>query len=320
MQTRYWAVGLAVAVAAGCAQTGNVPADAPGSAKTLMQWRTADKDKDDEKPDEKKGEAEDGEKKDKKDDAGKAGKPDKEPEKDELKTDRPDFTESSSTVGLGRVQLEAGYTYSRDHATGVSAHSYPEALLRIGLFADWFELRLGQNVAASRIRTAAVTDRTAGPEDFYAGVKLGLTEQKAWGPELALILFATVPTGDRAYTANRTLPGASFQYGWEVSDFLSVGGSSIATAAVEEDRHGYVELAQSVTVGYALTDKLGAYTEVFGFAPHGANSAATAPMYYANGGFTYKVTPNLQYDIRVGAGLNAAADDFFAGVGFAYRR
>src|SRR4051812_29697256 len=31
-----------------------------------------------------------------------------------LDADRPDFTEATTTVGLGRVQLETGYTYFRD--------------------------------------------------------------------------------------------------------------------------------------------------------------------------------------------------------------
>ncbi|MBY0513076.1 MAG: transporter, partial [Gemmataceae bacterium] len=52
-----------------------------------------------------------------------------------LASDRPDFTEASSTVGKGRVQLEGGYTFTRDHSGEVAttSHSYPEALLRIGM-------------------------------------------------------------------------------------------------------------------------------------------------------------------------------------------
>src|SRR5262245_49645413 len=51
-----------------------------------------------------------------------------------LVTDRPDFTEASSTVGLGVFQIETGYTYSYDaNATSsTTGHSYPETLLRYG--------------------------------------------------------------------------------------------------------------------------------------------------------------------------------------------
>lgn len=59
-------------------------------------------------------------------------------EENTITTDRPDFTEASSTVGRGRVQLEAGYTFLRSYADGVTTriHSYPETLFRLGLFAD----------------------------------------------------------------------------------------------------------------------------------------------------------------------------------------
>jgi hypothetical protein len=71
----------------------------------------------------------------------------------EMVTDRPDFTESASVVPRGRVQLEAGYTYARDEDAGVlAAHSYPEALARIGVVDDRLELRLGQSVLTTRSR------------------------------------------------------------------------------------------------------------------------------------------------------------------------
>src|SRR5262245_57168714 len=47
-----------------------------------------------------------------------------------------------SAVGKGRVMLEGGYTFSGKGAS-TRSHAVPEALLRIGVFADWFELRLG---------------------------------------------------------------------------------------------------------------------------------------------------------------------------------
>src|SRR5262245_8730113 len=60
-----------------------------------------------------------------------------------LSSDRPDFTESSTTVGCGLVQIESGYTFTLDESGGIRTvnHSFPEALARIGLFADWFEAR-----------------------------------------------------------------------------------------------------------------------------------------------------------------------------------
>jgi hypothetical protein len=241
-------------------------------------------------------------------------------DQDSIVTDRPDFTEASSTVGKGRIQLEAGYTYIRDRgvAGDFDGHSMPEALLRIGMFADWFELRLGQNLTSSRlVSSTGQRERTAGFEDLYVGAKVALTEQHHCLPEMAVILHATLPTGHRDLTADRVLPGISLLYSWEVNDFISIGGSSIASSAVDEADETYLRMAQSLTIGYQLTEKLGAFTEGFAFFTH--DGIGVGPEYYLNGGFTYQFTPNFQYDIRAGFGINDRADDFFAGTGFAVR-
>ncbi|GIW95826.1 MAG: hypothetical protein KatS3mg110_3867 [Pirellulaceae bacterium] len=60
-----------------------------------------------------------------------------------IATDRPDFTEASSTVPRGRVQFETGYTFTYDVEDGVihRAHTAPELLVRYG-FSDDIEFRL----------------------------------------------------------------------------------------------------------------------------------------------------------------------------------
>jgi hypothetical protein len=239
-----------------------------------------------------------------------------------LTTDRPDFTEASSTVGKGRVQLEAGYTYTRDRAGDVTSnsHSYPEALLRVGAIADWLEFRLGQNFGNAPVDSPNGVFSTGGAEDLYLGVKLGLTEQRRVLPEVALVLQTTVPTGHRDFTSSKVRPGFNLLYGWDViEDRLSFGGSSQANRTIDATGHGYVELAQSLTAGYTLTERLGAYTEWFAFFPTGAIAPGVGPQQYLDGGFTFRLTPNIQFDVRAGVGLNRQSDDFFAGTGFAVR-
>ncbi len=305
--------------------------------KTLLKWEGKEEDKDkckeNGKEDEKKaaekngknGEEKNGANGEKKEEPAKPEVDEKDGEVDEpkeIETDRPDFTEASTTVGKGHIQLEAGYTYSRDRADGVTthSHSYPEMLLRIGMCADWFELRLGQNFGALRDEGAAAINTTNGAEDLYLGTKLALTEQKKCLPECALILQTLLPTGHDDFTANKVMPGANLLYGWDIiKDFLTCAGSSQVNRAVDGATHYYSEFAQSITVGYSLTKKLGAYTEWFAFFPAGAISPDVGPEHYFDGGFTYKVTSNFQLDIRAGVGLNRHAEDFFAGTGFAVK-
>jgi hypothetical protein len=238
-----------------------------------------------------------------------------------LASDRPDFTEASSTVGQGVSQLEMGYTYAYDDGTGsrLHSHSYPELLLRQGLLFDWLELRVGWNYASATERISAppfeATDH--GAEDLYLGFKLGLTPQQGVWPEMSLVPQMTVPLGS-PFTADRVLPGANWLYGWEISDFLSMAGSTQFNLALDgQTDDEYTEYAQSWTFGYSLAERIGAYTEWFVLVPAGAETARTE--HYFDGGFTYSWSNDLQFDIRVGKGVSSAATDFFAGVGAVVR-
>jgi len=61
-----------------------------------------------------------------------------------LVTDRPDQTESSVTVPIGHVQVEAGWTMTRNEegTTTVDVHEVPGVLVRTGIH-ERIELRLG---------------------------------------------------------------------------------------------------------------------------------------------------------------------------------
>ena len=233
-----------------------------------------------------------------------------------LVTDRPDFTEASSTVGLGIAQIEMGYTYTFDDDGNVTTKSqtYPEALLRYGIFADWLEFRLAWNY--NNVESAGLS--TSGSDDLYLGFKIGLTPQSGLLPEMALIPQMTVPTGANSFTSDDVLPGLNWIYAWEINDFISTGGSTQFNRSLDErSGNAYTEWAQSWTIAYTLTERLGAYSEYFGLYPTGADSAV--PEHYFNGGFTWLVNNDMQWDIRAGHGLNDAADDYFVGTGLSIR-
>lgn len=237
-----------------------------------------------------------------------------------LASDRPDFTEASVNVGAGRIQLEMGYTWIRDRAEGVTTerHSYPEALLRIGLWRDWLELRIGENLGTETVNGRAVRTTNSGAEDLYLGLGIGLTEQKGIFPQSRINLQARVPTGCNAFNDRHFLPGANYLYGWDViEDKLSLGASTQINRKRDDTTRLYTEFAQSVTTGITITKKLSMYVEAFALFPSGADVAV--PEYYTDSGFTYRVTNNLQFDIRAGMGLNRSADDFFAGSGVVVR-
>lgn len=230
-------------------------------------------------------------------------------------TDRPDFTEASSTVGLGVIQIEAGYTLAFDGDS--SSHSWGEPLVRAGVLANWLELRIAAFPTSNSIDRGSSRPAESGLEDLYLGMKIGLTPQAGILPELAVMPQMTIPTGHSSFTSDRVLPGLNLLYGWDITETYSFGGSTQYNSAVDDAQSRYDEWAQSLTVGRSITDELASYLEWFAFFPHSAID--TKPEHYLNGGFTFLATDDVQFDIRAGMGLSDAAEDFFVGSGVSVR-
>lgn len=236
-----------------------------------------------------------------------------------LKTDRPDFTEASTTVGKGALQIEFGYTYTfnREGNSTLREHSLGEVLLRYGVLADWLELRLA--VLPINLKQSDGTHRliAQGVEDLYLGTKLALTAQDDWLPEMALTPQITVPTGSSIFNGGDVHYGVNWLYGWDITDEWSFAGSTQFNRGLDNFGQHFVEFAQSFTVGHSFTETVGGYAEWFVLMP--TRSEVGPTEHYFNGGFTWKLSNDIQYDIRGGAGLNAAAADYFIGTGLALR-
>jgi len=236
-----------------------------------------------------------------------------------LVTDRPDFTEASTTVGRGVNQFELGYTYTHDEegTSSTRSHSYPEILWRRGILAEWLEFRLAWNYSEERANDAGAVGNQSDSDDIYLGFKIALTPQDCWLPEMALLPQMTIPVGG-PFSAEQVLPGLNWLYSWEINDRLSLAGSTQGNQALDEvTGDSYLEIAQSIATGVSLTDEFGAYAEWYAFFPSSADTARNE--HYLNGGFTYLWSDDVQLDIRVGAGLNDAADDYFVGTGVSIR-
>ena len=238
-----------------------------------------------------------------------------------LVTDRPDFTESSSTVGRCVTQLEMGYTYVNDRAQNSSfdGHAYPDLLIRRGMFTDWFEWRVGWTWLSDSETVGNVTTTNSRSSDLYVGAKIALTPQERILPAMALIPQMFVPiSDDPVLGGGEVLPGVNWIYAWDISDRLATAGSTQINRALDDATgEPFALLAQSWTIAYSVTDCLGSYAEWFVLTPAGADTAST--QHFVNGGFTFLVNNNVQMDFRAGIGLSDAADDFFLGPGLSIR-
>jgi hypothetical protein len=273
--------------------------------KALMEWSIPANEKEDGKNGE--------------DNGGKNG--DDEAEK-RLDPDRPHLPEAASTVGLDRVILESGYTYTSKGPMFLHQHSYPEALLRIGMLAEWFELRVSQNFINQKNQPGLGQPANEnGAQDMEIGFKLAVAEQKKYMPETAIIFQTSVPCGASQVSNDTVLPGINLDLGWEIiKDCFGVETVTSANGARDDAQHTYVNFVQGITTVFDLTRNLELFTEYNLFVPIGAISPdATHPQHYIVGGFVYFINNNLEVDIRAGVGLNDHASDYLVGTGFAAR-
>jgi len=260
-------------------------------------------------------EKEGGEKKDE-------GNNDDEEKEEPLESDRPDFTDSSTTVGYQRLQIESGYTYTQ--AIGGdpthSAHDLPELLIRYGV-AERLELRLAWDEGMVFDR---YTDRNSGrvvnengSTDLEFGFKYAIRKQDKWRPQSAIVVSVSAPVGAPAQSSRQVDAFVNYLYSWELTKKLSLNCSTGSLWTAESgDR--FSRFSQSASVEYELTEKLHVFNEWFAF--FRCDSSDNRPQHYYDAGLTYLVTPNFQLDWRAGLGLNDAADGFFTGCGLTIRR
>lgn len=226
----------------------------------------------------------------------------------DLVTDRPDQTESAAAVPRGLVQVETGYRFARDE--GVDTFEAPGTLVRIGLGART-ELRLGH---AGVIGSA----RLHGAGDSEIGAKVNLIEATdGWTPQLAILGGLSLPTGDEPFSSEGVDPSFLMAFAHELSPRLSLGynvGAAWESSPDRPDREA--SLLYTLALGIGVTDRLGAYLEVFGNRRTSGHDATDVSI---DGGVTFLLTRTVQFDLYVGRGIHGQAADTFFGAGLSIR-
>jgi len=228
-------------------------------------------------------------------------------------TDRPDFTESASTVAPGRFQFELGYTVAK--AGDETEHDFGELLARLGVLS-WLEARLGLN--------SFVLLREPGPDqqgiqDLTVGFKALIRGASAGGsrlaPRLALLGGLDLPTGSDDFGSSEVVPGAKLIAAWDVSDRVVIA-SNVGWAYGYAENERYHQGIGSLVTGYSVSDPITVYVEWYGLFPENRAGGAN---HYLNGGFAWLLSPDLQLDWRIGAGLQDPDPNWFTGVGLSFR-
>lgn len=223
-----------------------------------------------------------------------------------IDTDRPTFTDSVTTVEKGQIQLEGGYT--RYTGGGVRVDTFGESLLRYGL-NDNVEVRAYGN--SYQVTRTAVGNFT-GLQDSGVGTKIRLVkgETKVLRPNVSVELNMSLPTGARNFRSNYQ-PQGKVLLGWNLGKDTKLESALELTRADLGRRVN--QTAQSAAITHQVNDRVGAFVEVYNINPGGMGSTSTTQT-----GVMYRVSNDLQLDLRVGRDISGGSREFF-GMGAGYR-
>ena len=129
------------------------------------------------------------------------------PYEERMETERHDYTQSTTTVGRGVLQIESGYLYLYKDQRGEieQSHATPETLLRLGL-SDDIEFRVRWNYLWKFAEDEPSEDSAL---DMIWSFKLQMTEQRGWLPQSALEIRSI-----RNFAKSKPQIAGSFAWEW----------------------------------------------------------------------------------------------------------
>lgn len=223
----------------------------------------------------------------------------------EFCADRPGLGTPACTLDPGHVQVELGLVdWTEDRPDVLVAG---DLLLRIGL-GSHTEAQLGWTAFGH-------ATGHGGSGDVTLALRQNLISPDGSGTTLAIMPYATLPTGGRTIGAGDWSAGVKVPFGFELSHAVSLAFTPDVEAAVDEDRDGRhlayggvagidADLGEDVTVTAELSltrDR----------DPAGPSTEALAGLSLA-----WQPSHNLQLDAGANLGLNRETPDLelYAGI------
>ena len=223
---------------------------------------------------------------------------------DTIGTDRPDFTESPSTVPQGMAQGEFGMT--RESYGGGTITTAGEGLVRYGL-RPRFELRVG---IPSHI---TIEGLDGGLGDATAGFKWNFREFGNGG-QAAIVGTVNLPVGDDVYSSDEVEPSVILVAARPLTDRINMA-SQVGAALIKAGGEWYGSYLATAVLSTPLTTAIGAFAEIRMDAPPLQDEQLRSHF-----GLMWLASDNLQLDVHGGFGLTDDAPDQFFGFGVSFRR
>lgn len=238
----------------------------------------------------------------------------------ELSTDRPDRTESAYTVPAGKWQLEmdvANWTHSEDAGVKVDTVSVAPFNLKYGISNDTDIQFVIAPYTRSKVSGLGPDDTVDGFGDVTVRVKHNIWGNDGGSTAFAIMPFVTFPTAKDAFGGSGDVEGGVIlPLSFSLSDTVGAGVMVQVNALKDSSDDYAAEYVVSGTVGFDVTDKIGAYVELYAskFDDIGQKTQATFDV-----GVTYSPEDELQFDAGANFGLNDNTDDVQVFVGVSRR-
>jgi len=209
-------------------------------------------------------------------------------------TDRPDQTESSSTIEKGSLQIETGVFlgFSEDDFISERQLLAPTTLFRYGI-TKGIELRVLSQFESLKDQNSS--QKVSGISDLEIGTKVQLFKRESVNTEIAFLSHLILPTGSKGLTIDKLGTINKLSIAHDLSDVMSIGYN----VGYDYFGEGSGNLTYSVALGISITDNFGLYIEPYGnlieFETYEASFDA---------GIAYLLKDNVQLDFSFGTGIN----------------
>lgn len=209
-------------------------------------------------------------------------------------TDRPDQTESSSTVIKNSFQIETGILIGFSEENGFTNQQIlvPTTLFRYGL-TKGFEIRVLSQF--ENIKNELESKAVSGISDIELGAKIQLFKKDSVNTEVAFLSHAILPSGSKKLSNNKLGIINKLSISHSINESIGIGYN----LGYNYFGYGKGDFTYSLAFGFGITNTLGLYFEPYGEVVEFDNHQASFDT-----GFTYLIKDNSQLDFSFGTGLN----------------
>lgn len=227
--------------------------------------------------------------------------------------DRPGLNTPACTVDPGHLQIEAGlgdWTLDKQADSRTDTITAGNVMLRYGL-GETTELRFGWTAyghVRERDRASGTIDRTQGVGDITVGLKQNLANPDGDNLSIALLPYATVPTGREPIGAGDWGAGLLAPIDYALNDEFTLELTPEIDAAVDQDGHGrHLAYGSAAGIQAKLGKKADVAIELQAIRDNDPQQHSTQAL--AGLSLAYQPQEQSQLDVGVNAGLNRNSPD-----------